>query len=93
MNPIAAYRKSVTAKPDVFESNLKLGLQLPRLIRPTPNSFFVRPTKLNQPAMLQRDRLARGFLIGHVLEKSKPEDGGCSLPSGHATLQPKVNRI
>src|SRR3981081_1775978 len=26
---IAAYRKSVTAKPDVFESNLNLGLMLP----------------------------------------------------------------
>ncbi len=25
---IAAYRKSVAAKPDVFESNLNLGLQL-----------------------------------------------------------------
>ena len=37
---IAAYRKSVVAKPDVFESNLNLGLMLARAGQPMLNSFF-----------------------------------------------------
>src|SRR6202521_3212130 len=37
---IVAYRKSVAAKPDVFESNLNLGLQLAKTGQPEAEEFF-----------------------------------------------------
>ncbi|MGA8868664.1 MAG: tetratricopeptide repeat protein, partial [Candidatus Sulfotelmatobacter sp.] len=37
---IAAYRKSVAAKPDVFESNLNLGLQLAKTGQPDAEQFL-----------------------------------------------------
>jgi hypothetical protein len=37
---IAAYRKSVAAKPDVFESNLNLGLQLAKAGQPDAAGIF-----------------------------------------------------
>ena len=40
---IAAYRKSVAAKPSVFESNLNLGLQLAKTGQPDAEQFLRRP--------------------------------------------------
>ena len=37
---IAAYRKSVSAKPEVFESNLNLGLQLAKSGQPDAEKFL-----------------------------------------------------
>src|ERR1700688_4408519 len=44
---IAAYRKSVGAKPDVFESNLNLGLALADSGDPEAERFLRAATKLN----------------------------------------------
>ena len=43
---IAAYRKSVAAKPDVFESNLNLGLMLVRANNPEAEQFLRAATTL-----------------------------------------------
>jgi len=43
---IAAYRKSVAAKPDVFESNLNLGLQLAKTGQPDAEGFLRAATRL-----------------------------------------------
>src|SRR5271167_3121761 len=43
---IAAYRKSVAAKPDVFESNLNLGLMLARSNNPEAEQFLHAATAL-----------------------------------------------
>src|SRR4030095_6356774 len=43
---IAAYRKSVSAKPEVFESNLNLGLMLARADNPDAEQFLRAATKL-----------------------------------------------
>src|SRR5215469_13255313 len=43
---IAAYRKSVEAKPDVFESNLNLGLQLAKSGKPDAEKFLRAATQL-----------------------------------------------
>src|SRR2546423_629647 len=43
---IAAYRKSVAAKPDVFESNLNLGLQLAKSGQPEAEQFLRAATQL-----------------------------------------------
>jgi hypothetical protein len=43
---IAAYRKSVAAKPDIFESNLNLGLQLAKTGQPDAEEFLRAATHL-----------------------------------------------
>src|SRR5216684_2456498 len=44
---VAAYRKSVVAKPDVFESNLNLGLQLAKTGQPEAEAFLRAAKKLS----------------------------------------------
>ena len=71
---IAAYRRSVEAKPDVFESNLNLGLTLADAGQPEAEKFLQAATRLkpsSQPALgYKRVWLA----LGRLLEKSKPEE-------------------
>src|ERR1700732_3918260 len=43
---VAAYRKSVSAKPEVFESNLNLGLTLSKTGQPDAEQFLRAATKL-----------------------------------------------
>jgi tetratricopeptide (TPR) repeat protein len=65
---IAAYRKSVAAKPDVFESNLNLGLQLAKSGQPEAEQFLRAATQL-KPANHVNQGQARAWLaLGHVLE-------------------------
>ncbi len=85
---IAAYRKSVAAKPDVFESNLNLGLQLARTGQPDAERFLRAATQL-KPTSHTAEGKARAWLsLGHVLEKSKPEQALAAYQQA-ATLQPK----
>jgi tetratricopeptide (TPR) repeat protein len=71
---IAAYRKSVAAKSDVFESNLNLGLSLAAARQPEAEIFLRTATRL-QPTSQVNDGKARAWLsLGHVLEASKPEE-------------------
>ena len=60
---IAAYRKSVAAKPDVFESNLNLGLMLARANNPEAEQFLRAATTLkptgHDPRRRSGPRLAR----------------------------------
>ncbi len=85
---IAAYRKSVAAKPDVFESNLNLGLQLAKTGEPDAEQFLRAATHL-KPTSQPAEGQARAWVsLAHILEASKPEE---SLAAYHeaATLQPK----
>src|ERR1041385_6869103 len=50
---IAAYRKSVAAKPDVFESNLNLGLMLAKAGDPEAEQFLRAATKLKPTAQME----------------------------------------
>src|ERR1700723_1531148 len=71
---IAAYRKSVAAKPDVFESNLNLGLQLAKAGRAEAEQFLRGATQL-KPTDHVAEGQARAWLsLAHVLEATKPED-------------------
>jgi len=71
---IAAYRKSVAAKPDVFESNLNLGLMLVRAHQPDAEQFLRAATTL-KPTDHQEQGRARAWLaLAHLLEDSKPDD-------------------
>ncbi|HEU5453546.1 MAG TPA: tetratricopeptide repeat protein [Terriglobales bacterium] len=85
---IEAYRKSVAAKPEVFESNLNLGLLLARRNDPDAAIFLRKATQL-KPTAQPEQGLERAWLsLGHVLEKT---DAGGALQAfaKAAALQPK----
>jgi len=71
---ISAYRKSVAAKPDVFESNLNLGLMLAKTGQPDGEQYLRAATTLTPTANVNEGR-ARAFLsLAHVLEVNKPDE-------------------
>jgi len=71
---IAAYRKSVAIKADVFESNLNLGLMLAKGGDPEAEQFL-RAATLLKPTAHGDEGHARAWLsLAHLLEKSKPEE-------------------
>ena len=71
---IAAYRKSVAAKPDVFESNLNLGLMLVRANNPEAEQFLRAATILKPTAHPEEGQARAWLALGHLLENRKPED-------------------
>jgi tetratricopeptide (TPR) repeat protein len=71
---IAAYRKSVEAKPDVFESNLNLGLQLARTDQPDAEKFLRDATQLKPTSHVAEGQARAWLSLARVLEKTKPEE-------------------
>src|ERR1700694_4565699 len=71
---IAAYRKSVTAKPDVFESNLNLGLMLARANNPEAEQFLRAAATLKPTAQTEEGKARAWLALAHLLENKKPED-------------------
>lgn len=85
---IAAYRKSVAAKPDVFESNLNLGLQLAKTGAPEAEQYLRAATQL-KPTKHAAEGQARAWLsLAHVLEAKKPDEAIAAYRQA-AALQPK----
>jgi tetratricopeptide (TPR) repeat protein len=85
---IDAYRKSVAAKPDVFEPNLNLGLMLAKAGNPDAEQFLRAATKL-KPTAHPNEGLARAWLsLAHVIESTKPDEAIAAYQEG-AKLQPK----
>ena len=76
---IAAYRKSVAAKPDIFESNLNLGLMLARAHNPDAEQFLRAATTLKPTEHSEGDHTEEGqarawLALAHLLENKKPEE-------------------
>jgi Flp pilus assembly protein TadD len=71
---VAAYRKSVSAKPEVFESNLNLGLTLAKTGQPDAEQFLRAATKLTPTSRVEEGRERAWVSLGHVLETSKPDE-------------------
>jgi tetratricopeptide (TPR) repeat protein len=71
---IAAYRKSVAAKPDVFESNLNLGLMLAKTGQPDAVQFLRAATTLKPTANVDEGHARAWLSLAHVLENSKPDE-------------------
>ena len=71
---IAAYRKSVEAKPDVFESNLNLGLQLAKTDQPDAEKFLRDATQLKPTSHVAEGQARAWLSLARVLEKTKPEE-------------------
>ena len=85
---IHAYRQSVAAKPDVFESNLNLGLMLARSNSPEAEPFLRAAAKL-KPTVHVEEGQARAWLsLGHLLENTKPDEALDAYQKA-ATLTPK----
>jgi tetratricopeptide (TPR) repeat protein len=85
---IAAYRKSVAIKPDVFESNLNLGLMLAKTGDPDAEQFLRSATTLKPTANVDEGHARAWLSLGHLLENRKPEQA-VEAYNNAATLQPK----
>ncbi len=85
---IAAYRKSVAAKPEVFESNLNLGLQLAKTGQPDAETFLRAATQLKPTSHVSEGQYRAWLALAHTVENSKPEEAlGAYRRAG--ALQPK----
>ena len=84
---IAAYRKSVAAKPDVFESNLNLGLQLAKTGQPEAEQFLRAATQLKPTATRPRVNTGPGFLWGRRSKNRSPK-----RRSRHTSTRQRCNR-
>ena len=71
---IHAYRQSVAAKPDVFESNLNLGLMLARSNSPEAEQFLRAASKLKPTDHVEEGQARAWLSLGHILESTKPDD-------------------
>ena len=85
---IAAYRKSVDAKPDVFESNLNLGLQLAKAGQPDAEKYLRAATRLKPTSHVDEGRARAYISLAHVIEASKPDEALAAYRQASA-LQPK----
>lgn len=83
-----AYRKSVAAKPDIFESNLNLGLVL-ATTGSAEAEQYLRAATLLKPTAKPEEGLARAWLsLGRVLEEKRPPEALGAYGEA-AKLQPK----
>ena len=71
---IHAYRQSVAAKPDVFESNLNLGLMLARDKNLEAERFLVAATTLKPTDHVSESQARAWLALAHLIEDSKPEE-------------------
>src|ERR1035437_5672481 len=85
---IAAYRKSVAAKPDVFESNLNLGLQLAKTGQADAEQFLRVATQLKPTSHVAEGQARAWLSLAHVLEATKPEEAIAAYQQA-AVLQPR----
>jgi len=85
---ITAYRKSVSAKPDVFESNLNLGLALAESGDPQAQQFLRKATTLNPASNVTQGRVRAWLALGRLLETSKADEAIDAFQQA-AKLDPK----
>jgi tetratricopeptide (TPR) repeat protein len=84
---VAAYRKSVAAKPDVFESNLNLGLQLAKTGQPDAEQFLRAATTLKPTANVDEGHSRAWLSLAHVLADRNPDEAIDAYKQA-AALQP-----
>src|SRR6266849_3185455 len=71
---IHAYRQSVAAKPEVFETNLNLGLMLVRFNSPEAERYLRAATGLKPTDHVEEGQARAWLVLAHLLENTKPED-------------------
>ena len=85
---IAAYRKSVAAKPDVFESNLNLGLQLAKTGQADAEQFLQAATHLKPTSHGAEGQYRAWLSLGETMAKTKRDEALAAYQQAEA-LQPK----
>jgi tetratricopeptide (TPR) repeat protein len=85
---ISAYRESVKAKPDVFESNLNLGLMLVKSKQPGADEFLRAATKLKPTSHVDQGRATAWLALAHAVQDSAPDEAIDAYLQASA-LQPK----
>lgn len=86
---IEAYRKSVAAKSDVFESNLNLGLALAELGQTEAEQFLRAATKLKPSSGAVVEGHKRAWIgLGRLLAQAKPDEALVAFREA-AALDPK----
>ncbi|MGH9554327.1 MAG: tetratricopeptide repeat protein [Terriglobales bacterium] len=84
---IDAYRQAVAAQPDIFESNLNLGMLLAARSSPEAETFLRAATRL-KPSAKANEGLARAWIsLGRVLEAARLQDALAAYGEA-ASLQP-----
>lgn len=86
---IDAYRNAVAAKPDVFESNLNLGLMLAKSGQPDAEQYLRAATSLTPTAQPDEGRFRAWLGLAHAVEGSRPE-AAIDAYRHAAALQPKA---
>src|ERR1700681_202373 len=71
---IHAYRQSVAAKPEVFETNLNLGLMLVRFNSPEAERYLRAATGLKPTDHVEEGQARAWLALALLLENTKPED-------------------
>ena len=88
---IDAYRKAVAAKPDVFESNLNLGMLLAASGNAEAETYVRAATQL-KPSDQPQEGLARAWgILGDILREKQPADA-LNAYAEAAKLNPKEPR-
>jgi Flp pilus assembly protein TadD len=86
---IDAYRKAVAAKPDVFESNLNLGLLLAKQGDDAEAAKYLMAATKLQPTANPQEGLARAWqALGRVLQSTDPPQALAAYAEA-ASLNPK----
>lgn len=85
---IAAYRKSVAAKPDIFESNLNLGLMLVKYKQPDAEEFLKAATRLKPESHVDEGRARAWLALARLTEDNDPAQA-LEAYRQVAALQPK----
>lgn len=89
---IDAYRRSVVAKADMFESNLNLGLLLARKNEPDAEKYLRAATQLKPTAKVEEGKARAWLSLARLLEGTKPDDALASYGEV-AKLRPKDPEI
>jgi tetratricopeptide (TPR) repeat protein len=84
----AAYRRSVAAKPDVFETNFNLGLLLARGNDSEAEKFLRAATRLKPVAKAEEGRGRAWLALARVVEASRPQEAVAAYAEA-AKLMPK----
>jgi len=85
---IDAYRQSVSAKPDVFESNLNLGLMLTKNKQPGADEFLRAATKLKPSSHIDQGHATAWLALAHSIQDTNPDEALDAYQKA-AALQPK----
>lgn len=85
---IAAYRKSVAAKPDIFESNLNLGISLAKAGQADAEQYLRAATTLKPTANVDEGHARAWLSLAALLETNKP-DQAIEAYQRAAALTPK----